>query len=166
MSLPLNIDWQQILLHLFNFAILSGGLYMLLYKPVKDFMTKREEEYKAKDEEANRIVDEAKSLKEQYETHMIVVDKEIENKRLDAERELEEYHDQQVKYAHEEADRIIDRARESAKREHDAMIRSYTQEVKELAVSAAEKALIKAEGDPFEDFLTLAERSSDVEETE
>ena len=40
-----DIDWQQILLHLFNFTILFGALYILLYKPVKDFMAKREEYY-------------------------------------------------------------------------------------------------------------------------
>ena len=25
MGIPLNVDWQQILLHLFNFIILAGG---------------------------------------------------------------------------------------------------------------------------------------------
>ena len=38
MNIPLNIDWQQILLHLLNFVILAGGLYLLLYQPVKAFM--------------------------------------------------------------------------------------------------------------------------------
>ena len=38
MNVPLNINWQQILLHLFNFIILAGGLYILLYKPVKNFI--------------------------------------------------------------------------------------------------------------------------------
>lgn len=38
MNIPLNIDWQQILLHFFNFSILVGGLYLLLFKPVKRFM--------------------------------------------------------------------------------------------------------------------------------
>lgn len=42
MGIPLNVDWQQILLHLFNFIILFGGLWLLLYKPVKNFMAKRE----------------------------------------------------------------------------------------------------------------------------
>ena len=41
--MPLNIDWQQILLHWMNLAILAGGLYFLLYKPVVDFMHKREQ---------------------------------------------------------------------------------------------------------------------------
>ena len=29
--MPLNINFQQIFLHLFNFVILGGGLYLLLY---------------------------------------------------------------------------------------------------------------------------------------
>ena len=44
-NIPLNIDWQQILLHLFNFSILVGGLYLLLFKPVKNFMDKRARHY-------------------------------------------------------------------------------------------------------------------------
>ena len=45
MNIPLNIDWQQILLHFFNFSILVGGLYLLLFKPVKNFMDKRAKHY-------------------------------------------------------------------------------------------------------------------------
>ena len=36
--MPLNIDLQQICLHLFNFTLLLAILYFLLYQPVKDFM--------------------------------------------------------------------------------------------------------------------------------
>ena len=50
--MPLNIDWQQILLHLFNFAILAVGLYLLLYKPVKKFMDNRTKYYEDLDNEA------------------------------------------------------------------------------------------------------------------
>ena len=39
MNLPLNIDFQQIALHLLNFVILAGGLYLLLYNPLKNFMS-------------------------------------------------------------------------------------------------------------------------------
>jgi F-type H+-transporting ATPase subunit b len=52
MNLPLNIDIQQILLHLLNFTILFGILYFLLYSPVKKFMEKREQYYKDMDAEA------------------------------------------------------------------------------------------------------------------
>ena len=52
MNIPLNIDFQQILLHLLNFAILGGGLYLLLYKPVKQFMEKREAYYRQEHDDA------------------------------------------------------------------------------------------------------------------
>lgn len=53
--MPLNIDWQQILLHLLNFVILFAILYFLLYKPIKDFMQKRMDYYKSLYDEANKI---------------------------------------------------------------------------------------------------------------
>ena len=45
MNIPLNIDIQQILLHLINFAILFIILYLVLYRPVKKFLAKREQYY-------------------------------------------------------------------------------------------------------------------------
>ena len=39
--MPLNINFQQILLHALNFVILAVGLYVLLYGPVVKFMDKR-----------------------------------------------------------------------------------------------------------------------------
>jgi F-type H+-transporting ATPase subunit b len=43
--MPLNIDFQQIFLHLLNFTLLFAILYYLLYSPVKNFMAKRDEYY-------------------------------------------------------------------------------------------------------------------------
>ena len=64
--MPLNIDWQQILLHLLNFAILAGGLYFLLYKPVKQFMAKREAHYAAREAGVKQLEADAEALKKQY----------------------------------------------------------------------------------------------------
>ena len=55
-GVPLNIDWQQILLHLFNFTILFGALYILLYKPVKNFMDGREAHYADMDSKATQAL--------------------------------------------------------------------------------------------------------------
>ena len=60
MNIPLNIDWQQILLHVLNFVILFGGLYFLLYKPVKNFMAKREAHYAEMAQKAQSELDSAK----------------------------------------------------------------------------------------------------------
>ena len=56
MNIPLNIDWQQILLHLLNFVILAGGLYLLLYKPVKTFVEKRQLYYQEQDAKAAKTL--------------------------------------------------------------------------------------------------------------
>ena len=62
MNIPLNIDWQQILLHLLNFVILAGGLYLLLYKPVKAFMEKRQQYYQEQDAKAAKTLADAEKI--------------------------------------------------------------------------------------------------------
>ncbi|MBR4439107.1 MAG: hypothetical protein IKS88_00720, partial [Clostridia bacterium] len=61
MNLPLNIDLQQILLHMLNFVILFGGLYFILYKPVKKFMDSRASRYAEKEAEAERKLRDAET---------------------------------------------------------------------------------------------------------
>ena len=59
MGVPLNIDWQQILLHAFNLIILTGGLYFLLYQPVTAFMKKRQDYYAGLEADAQAKLREA-----------------------------------------------------------------------------------------------------------
>ena len=61
--MPLGIDLLQVLLHAFNVVILFGGMYILLYSPVKKFMDKREEYYAGLDKQAKDRLSEADGLK-------------------------------------------------------------------------------------------------------
>ena len=61
MNIPLNIDWQQILLHLFNFTILFGVLYFLLYSPVKNFMQNRQRYFEDLDEQSKSDLKDAEN---------------------------------------------------------------------------------------------------------
>ena len=70
----LGIDITQILLHLFNVAILFTGLYILLYSPVKKFMKQREDYYKGLDDSANTKLAEAEEMKSQYAEKLKEVD--------------------------------------------------------------------------------------------
>ena len=76
-GVPLNIDWQQILLHLFNFTILFGALYILLYKPVKDFMEGRETHYADMDSRAEQALADAENSKASYEKKERDFDEEV-----------------------------------------------------------------------------------------
>ena len=73
-NLPLNINLTQIFLHLLNFLILFAILYFLLYKPVKNFMEKREKTYRDMDDEARDNLRVSEETKAQYESKMSEAD--------------------------------------------------------------------------------------------
>ena len=156
MNIPLNIDWQQILLHLLNFAILAGGLYLLLFKPVKAFMEKRESYYQNMDSEAKQKLQDAEALKDSYTRQLDSAAQEIAQKKADAQKAIEASRSEQLKAAKDEADRILQAARANTEREHDKMLRVAQKEMADLAVTAAEKLLLKGEGSPYEQFLNAA----------
>ena len=84
MKLPLNIDWQQILLHALNLVILVGGLYALLFKPVKKFMDQRAENYQKMKADAEDAKAQAESLKAELSERMKQADAEAQTYRQEA----------------------------------------------------------------------------------
>lgn len=166
MNIPLNIDWRQILLHLFNFVILAGGLYILLYRPIKNFMKQREDYYEGLHQQAEQVKDEASQLKEEYQAKLSQAESVIAQKKAEAERELDQLLEQQTAEARQQADAIVAKARENAEREHKEMLSKATRELTELAVTAAEKIVLDAKGDPYEQFLNLAEKEGSHEQAE
>lgn len=165
MSIPLNIDWQQILLHLFNFAILAGGLYLLLYRPVKKFMEQRQAHYESMHQQAQQDREQAEKLKAEYEDKLSQVETAITQRKAEAEQELSQLRSQRVAEAKQEAEAILDKARENAKREQEELVSSASKELVDMAVTAAEKIALGADGDPYEQFLNLAERRSSHEQS-
>lgn len=165
MSIPLNIDWQQILLHLFNFAILAGGLYLLLYRPVKKFMEQRQAHYESMHQQAQQDREQAEKLKAEYEDKLSQVETAITQRKAEAEQELSQLRSQRVAEAKQEAEAILDKARENAKREQEELVSSASKELVDMAVTAAEKIALGADGDPYEQFLSLAERRSSHEQS-
>ena len=144
MSIPLNIDWQQILLHLLNFAILAFGLYLLLYKPIKNFMEKRTAYYKQMDEEAKEKLTSAASLEAARQTQLSEIDVEISRKKATAAKEAEEQAAAELQTAREQAEKILSDARTSASAEKERIVSSAGREIAELAAAAADKLIKEA----------------------
>ena len=142
MNIPLNIDWQQILLHVLNFVILFGGLYFLLYKPVKNFMAKREAHYAEMAQKAQSELDSAEKIKADYQEQLKSVERSVQP---------------QLSDAHAQADKIVADAQKDAARVHDKMIADAQKELTELAMEATKKLVYK-DGDPYDAFLDQAER--------
>lgn len=154
----LGIDIQQIFLHLLNFGILFGGLYFILYNPVKKFMDKRVDYYRQMDDEANKKLEEAEALKAEREESLSTLKTEISEKRAEADKELNSYREAKTQAAKEEAQKILDNAAAAAQREHDRIIEQSSSELTDLAVKAAKKVMEEPVSDSYDRFLNAAEK--------
>ena len=157
-GLPLNIDFQQILLHLFNFTILFGALYILLYKPVRDFMAKRTEYYADMDSKAEEALHEAESSKEVYAEKVRAFDEEARAEKTKMNQEVAAQRDRQLAQAKEDAEKIVSDARVEANREKEEIIASAQREITDMVTGAMEKrTLEQSASDAFDQFLDAAE---------
>ena len=153
--MPLNIDLQQILLHWMNLAILEGGLYFLLYKPVKQFMAKREEYYRSLDEQAAAKLSEAEKIKAEYQAKLDGADEEIRQSRTKAQQAVQKSAEDQLAQAQEQARQIVAHAQAEAEHSRERVLKESQRELRKLAAAATRKLAFQA--DPFDQFLDLAE---------
>ena len=157
--MPLNIDWQQILLHLLNFAILAGGLYFLLYKPVKDFMAKREQHYKEFDDHAMNDRREAAELRKSAQEKYNAAEDEIAHLRTKASDEVDAEKQRLLNEARAEARRILDTAGKTADLRTKKALADSNEELRALAMEAVQKLII-SDGSALDKFLDAAESES------
>ncbi|MBS5725091.1 MAG: ATP synthase F0 subunit B [Clostridiales bacterium] len=141
MNIPLNIDWQQILLHLFNFVILAGGLYFLLYKPVKNFMDKRTAYYQSLDTEAKEKAAQAQKFEEEYQARLKDAEAEIREKKAAAVKEAEKAAASIVADADKQKEQILARAATEAQHEKEKLLEEAKVSIAELAIAATAKLL-------------------------
>ena len=156
--MPLNIDFQQIFLHLLNFVILFAILYFLLYKPVRNFMRKRVEYYQDMENKANENLARSEAAKTEYEEKLSAADDEITSMKEEAQNKMKEARAKRLEQAQEEANQIIEKARARATAEHDQIIESAQKEITEIVSEAAEKIIQSPEvSDSFDQFLDTVE---------
>lgn len=139
--MPLNINFQQIFLHLFNFVILGGGLYLLLYKPVVDFMNKREQYFSNLEKETQQALEQAKEKEAQYNEKLNQFNDEMAIKKVEAIKECEKLVDARIQSAKEEASHILEDAHIKAKMHHDKMVEQAKEEITDLALDTAKKMI-------------------------
>ena len=141
MSIPLNIDWQQILLHMCNFVILAGGLYFLLFKPVKKFMDQRTAYYQGMDKAAADKMKQAEEHEQEYRKRLEEADSEISRKREQAAKDAEKIAETILNEANKQREQIIAEAQKEAGREKEKMLQDAKEEIVELAMAATVKML-------------------------
>ena len=162
-NIPLNIDWQQILLHFFNFSILVGGLYLLLFKPVKAFMEKREKHYADMESAAQTREKDTEAMKAAMAQREAALDAELDEKRAAAAKEAEEYTQQQRDAAKTQADKILSDARSAAESERRKIVAEANREAVTIAEDAMEKILAARTAQAYDAFVNAAEEEEEHE---
>ena len=166
MNLPLNIDLQQIFLHMLNFVILVGGLYFILYNPVKKFMDQRVARYAEMDKAAADKLAAAEKLAADHQAQLDKLDEELRERRAESQKIAQTAAQQQLDRAQEQADQIVAAARKSAESIRAKAVSDSHKELKELAIAAAEKLAVSSSRDAIDEFLTLAEEGNGHEQHE
>ena len=160
---PLNIDPQQILLHWMNLAILTGALYFLLFKPVKQFMEKRTAHYQELDRQAADKLAQAEQLKTDRQAKLDQAGEEIRQERVRAQQASAQAAQDQLAQAEEQARHIVAKAKAEAEQSKERAIRESQNELKELAAQAAKTLAAKPGDDFYDQFLDLTERGGEHE---
>lgn len=143
MNIPLNIDWQQILLHLFNFGILAGGLWLLLYKPVKKFMDQRTQRYADMDAEAEKKLSEAEALRQSFDAKLSEADSEIRQREAASAEAADAAARRTLEEARQQADQLLAASRAQAEAERSRMIGEAENEIVQLASDAVRKLVLE-----------------------
>lgn len=115
---PLNelVQWESIVMHLIALIILTVGLYLLLFRPVKRMIKERQDKIRKIEKENADLNEEVKQMKA---SSQIVLS--------DARKEAAEIHANAIKVANQKADEIVAGARSQAK----GMIDRTQQEIEE-----------------------------------
>lgn len=141
MGVPLNIDWQQILLHLFNFCLLFGGLWLLLYKPVKDFMQKRTEHYSQMQAEAEKKLAEAEKQEKEYDSRLQNATLEINELKNNAVMQANQTAAGIVADAQAQKEKILTDAKKAADAEKQKALQEANLQIEGLVEGAIQKML-------------------------
>lgn len=164
-QVPLNIDFTQILLHLFNVVILFAIIYFLIYKPVRNFMEKRRNEYQNMEDEANGKVKEAEDLKRSYEEKLSKAEEEIRGMKEEAARKMTEQAGEIREQAEREAQALLESTRAQAEHEKEKILEGTGKEVAELARQAASQAIFQNPSEAYDSFLEKAEKTMGPDQT-
>ena len=167
--MPLNIDWQQILLHLFNFIILAAGLTFLLFKPVKKFMSARAEKYKKAADDYTRTVDETEVLEKERQVKISMLDSELAEREKQAAAMAENTKNRIISNAEAEADKIIVNGRRQAEMERNHYMAEAGDEMITLILHSTEKLLAmesnaRTDSALYDAYLSLSDKQEGVTE--
>lgn len=139
-----GLDWQLLadsVLTLIAVFVLFLLMSYFLFNPARKMLNDRKQKIKGELDEARISLEDANSLKAEYESKLKDVNKEVENILSDARRRALENENRIIAEAKEEAARIMERARTEAELEKQKLADDVKKEIISVASLMAGKVV-------------------------
>ena len=137
----LGLNWTTILVHLAVFVVLAVGLTFLVYKPVLQFIRKRQENIQKGLDDASAIKQEGESLKAEYEAKLQDAQAEADALLAEAKQKSDGILQQASLDAKKEREAILDEAIQQAEAHKQAVAEETKQNLGDVAVALARDIL-------------------------
>ena len=145
----LRIDYNLIFT-VINILVLFGGLWFVLFKPVRKILDERQAEADREYNEAKEKQAEADALKEQYDASMATLEEDRRQVLSEARTKADSEYQRIVGHAEDQAREITDRAVAEAENQKKKILKSAEEEIADMVVTAAGKVAGSAGGADFD----------------
>ena len=137
----MSIQPLDIAMHVVNIAVLYVLLRIILYKPVRSFMQKRDEMIAGQLKEAEKAKAEAEKLNADFKAQMKGADQKIQQKLIEGTKQAGDQAGELIAAAKVEADGILSKAHQQADQQRKEVIAQMRPQISEMAVSLAGQIL-------------------------
>lgn len=145
----LRIDFNLIFT-VINILVLFGGLWLVLFKPVKKILKERQEEADREYDTAKQKQADADATKEKYDASLAEIDQTRKDTLDEARKKADEEYQRIIGHAEAQAKDITDRATTEAENQKKKILKSANEQIADMVVEAAGKVAGSAEGADFD----------------
>ena len=145
----LRIDFNLIFT-VINILVLFGGLWFVLFKPVRKILDERQAEADREYDEAKQKQAEADAAKKTYDESIAGIDDERKEILSETRKKADAEYQRIVETASEQAKDITDRAAVEAENQKKKILKSAEEEIADMVVTAAGKVAGTASGADFD----------------
>lgn len=133
-----------------NILVLFGGLWFVLFKPVRKILDERQAEANREYDEAKQKQAEADSLKEKYDASLAEIEANREKTMAETRQKAGNEYQRIIGNAEAQAKDITDRATIEAENQKKKILKSAEEEIADMVVEAAGKVAGTAGGADFD----------------
>ncbi len=127
----LNFDIPTIIFEIINFLVLTGLLYLLLFKPIRRRVNQRAEERLQQEKEIAQKLEQAESLRQELDQRLDNIETQISQIIGDAQERMEEIRSSTIENTRLEAERILKAAASEGSQLQEKAVSDHMDEILE-----------------------------------